>query len=159
MKNYVYILYVCLLLISGKSPFYGKSMRQNLKNIAECEWSFTDDFQNVSQDAKDFMQRLFNADPKERMTAQQALNHPWLHYAAQQQTESPQLSRQNLMDYHSRRVWSKQARQQEPWIKLVKISSLLDQVESPDTGISSASLSSLGEDADIESSGSKSKTE
>lgn len=123
-------------------------MRQNLRNIADCEWSFTDDFQHVSHEAKDFITRLFLADPKERMTAQQALNHPWLHYAAQQQTETPQLNRQNLVDYHSRRVWSKQARQQEPWIKLVKISSLLDQVESPDTGISSASLSSLGEDSD-----------
>lgn len=142
---------------TGISPFYGKSMRQNLRSIAECDWKFTDDFQNVSHEAKDFIQRLFVSDPKERMTARQALNHPWLHYASQQQSDSPQLSKQNLIGFHSRRVWANQARQIEPWIKLVKISSLLDQVESPDTGISSASLSSLGEDSEGNTDGSRGK--
>lgn len=33
---------------------------------------------NVSENAKDFIQKLLQMDPTKRMSAVQALNHPWL---------------------------------------------------------------------------------
>jgi serine/threonine protein kinase len=37
----------------------------------EKEWS------SVSEEAKDFVKKLLVQNPKERMTAQQGLEHPW----------------------------------------------------------------------------------
>lgn len=35
-------------------------------------------FDDVSKEAKDFVKRLLVADPADRMSTQEALNHPWL---------------------------------------------------------------------------------
>ncbi len=120
------------VLLAGKSPFFGESMKDTLENIANCRWSFIDDFSNMSLDAKDFIQKIFVREPKERMTAEQALSHPWIRYATQQ-ISSAQLSKANLVQLHSRRVWLNQAKQSQPWLKLVKVSELLDEIDSSDS--------------------------
>jgi serine/threonine protein kinase len=124
------------VLLSGKSPFYGSHPKETLCNIRKNSWSFGDDFSSISHEAKDFIQKLFVLEPKERMNVEQALNHPWIHYASQQ-TVSPLLEKHNLMQLHSRQVWSKQAKQMQPWLKLIKISKIMDDLDLSDTGISS----------------------
>lgn len=151
------------MLLAGKSPFLGRHTKETLQNVSNCSWSFHDDFPStVSLEAKDFINKLFVLDPKERMTVDQALNHPWIHFAAQQ-TTSAVLNKQSLVELHSRRVWLNQAKQMEPWAKLQKISALLDDLNNnglSDTGISSASSNSIASindsdsnDKDISSSG------
>jgi len=44
----------------------------------------------VIQTAKDFVNRLLTVDPNQRMTAAEALNHPWLVQATQQRTQLAQ---------------------------------------------------------------------
>ena len=73
---------LCYILLSGSSPFYGTTIKETFYNIANNLWRFTDEFVNISHEAKDFITKLLQKDPKERMTAQQALNHPWMHYAS-----------------------------------------------------------------------------
>lgn len=78
-------------LLSGLSPFYAQTPKQTLTKIGNCEWKLDkEDFRHVSHEAKDFIQRLLLADPKSRMTAEQALNHPWIHFALQQPGHSEQ---------------------------------------------------------------------
>lgn len=117
------------VLLSGKSPFFGETMKETLENIANCRWNFADEFTQMSLDAKDFIHKLFLADPKERMTSEQALQHPWIRYATQQ-ISSSQINKTNLSQLHSRRVWAHQAKQSQPWLKLVKVSELLDEIDS-----------------------------
>ena len=62
-------------LPDGKPSFddytrYFESIPNNLKNM-DKDWS------KYSEEARDFVTRLLTKDPEERMTAAQALQHPW----------------------------------------------------------------------------------
>jgi serine/threonine protein kinase len=113
-------------LLTGKSPFFGKDSYEILKKISKCEWSFDNNADiSLSHEAKDFIQHLFAVNPKERMTAEQALQHPWIQYSAQHSVASNSLNNKDLIELHSRQVWSKKMEQQEVWRKLVPISCIL----------------------------------
>jgi len=45
----------------------------------KADYSFPEDYWNeVSNDAKDFIRKLLVVDPKKRMTGKEALKHTWL---------------------------------------------------------------------------------
>ncbi len=117
------------VLLSGKLPFYGRNTKQTLGKIASNEWQFGDEFQPITHEAKDFIRRLLLVDPQERMTVDQALNHPWIHFASQQHTIEP-LDKRHLLEYHSKNVWIKRTKHSQPWAKLVKISAQLEDLDS-----------------------------
>uniref|UniRef100_A0A3B3QEY2 Protein kinase domain-containing protein n=1 Tax=Paramormyrops kingsleyae TaxID=1676925 RepID=A0A3B3QEY2_9TELE len=75
------------VLISGLNPFTAETNQQVIDNISNAEYSFDDEaFKKVRLDALDFVDRLLTKDRKHRMTAAEALEHPWL------KTEPEQLS-------------------------------------------------------------------
>ncbi len=116
------------MLLTGVSPFSAETDKDTLIRIANNKWSMNKDlFKNISHDAKDFLQKLLLPDAKERMTATQALNHPWIHYALQQipSAATVGLDKQNLLELHSRTIWHRQQRHTEPWLKLQRISCIL----------------------------------
>ena len=49
---------ICYILISGYSPFLGDDDDETLENIQEGEWEFSADFDTVSEECKDFINRL-----------------------------------------------------------------------------------------------------
>lgn len=137
-------------LLTGISPFFGASMKETLENIVTADWTkISDALGDMSHDAKDFIQRLFMDDPKDRMTSEQALNHPWIHRASQQYS-STKVNRDTLMQLHSRHIWAFQTKQTQPWLKTQRISTLLDSAENADTGISSGSQDSLNNRSSFE---------
>jgi serine/threonine protein kinase len=69
---------VVFSLLSGKSPF-GMSRRETTeKRILDGEYSFQKGWDGVSELAKDFVNRLLATDPNQRISAADALQHPWL---------------------------------------------------------------------------------
>lgn len=45
--------------LSGLSPFAGENDIGTLKNVKACDWDFDEEsFQNVSEEARDFIRRL-----------------------------------------------------------------------------------------------------
>jgi serine/threonine protein kinase len=106
------------ILLSGKSPFYADDLQTTLKNVANVTWDFADTFATTSYEAKDFIQKLLLKNPKERMTVDEALNHPWIHYATHN-VLSGESNRKALMEYHSKHLWSNSLKQSEPWRKLI----------------------------------------
>lgn len=67
------------VLLSGLNPFIAETNQQMIDNISNAEYSFEDEsFKEVSVEALDFIDRLLTKDRKHRMTASEALNHPWL---------------------------------------------------------------------------------
>ncbi|KAK5968521.1 Twitchin [Trichostrongylus colubriformis] len=67
------------ILLSGLSPFAGENDEETLKNVKKCDWNMDDPiFNQVSDNAKDFIRKLLVAEPGSRMTIHEALNHPWL---------------------------------------------------------------------------------
>lgn len=74
---------VCFVLLSGALPFFHTILHKLYRMIVERDLAFQDSqWENVSQGAKDFVLRLLQVRPGDRLTAEQALNHPWLRNAA-----------------------------------------------------------------------------
>jgi serine/threonine protein kinase len=70
------IIYVCLC---GFAPFHDDDKQRLLDQIRSGVFSFPDPFwSDISEEAKDFVSRLLVIHPRQRMTATQCLEHPWL---------------------------------------------------------------------------------
>lgn len=69
-------------LLTGMLPFDGQNDEETFRLISKGEFSFPPSSLFLSSDAKDFVAKLLVTDPKRRMTAAEALNHPWLRRTA-----------------------------------------------------------------------------
>ena len=69
------IMYIMLI---GNPPFFGDDDDSILLNVAIGKFDTTsEDFQNLSNNAKDLIKQLLKFNPSERITARNALKHPW----------------------------------------------------------------------------------
>jgi serine/threonine protein kinase len=70
---------IIFLLLSGNLPFMGRSQKELFRKIVSGKFEFDeDDWCDVSNDAKDLVQKLLVLDPDERLTSSQALKHKWM---------------------------------------------------------------------------------
>jgi len=70
---------IMYILLCGFPPFYEESNAQLFKAIMEGRFSYPDPYwSGVSDSAKDLINKLLVVDPKKRLTADQALQHPWI---------------------------------------------------------------------------------
>ncbi|KAG5182181.1 kinase-like domain-containing protein, partial [Tribonema minus] len=91
---------ICFVLLCGCLPFDDDSSRINRKSaMAKFVLRFPRWAQNLSPHAKDLLGGLLDVNPATRLTAQAALDHPWLSgavAAATNMLESPKALRQQL---------------------------------------------------------------
>lgn len=65
------------ILLFGVSPF-DETTRDGAEDLLKGKFSFPEDTTNeVSEEAKDLIRHLINADVTQRMTVHNALNHPF----------------------------------------------------------------------------------
>jgi len=70
------ILYI---LLCGFPPFYEENTAKLFQTIMDGKYDFPDpEWTNVSDSAKDLIQRMLTVDSKKRITADEALEHPWI---------------------------------------------------------------------------------
>jgi len=71
------ILYI---LLTGGSPFYGKSYNEILIKNKYCEikFNFKESDYQISNAAIDLLKKMLAKDPKQRISSKEALNHPWI---------------------------------------------------------------------------------
>lgn len=70
---------IAYVLISGYAPFDGHSDDDIKEAILSGEFSFDDEvWEDVSDQAMDFITSLLEIDPIDRLTAEEALRHPWI---------------------------------------------------------------------------------
>ncbi|KAI0244556.1 hypothetical protein L0F63_007069, partial [Massospora cicadina] len=70
---------VLYFLLSGYTPYQGSDQISLMESIKNDQLQFLDDdWDDVSNEARDLITLLLNPDPKARLTARQALEHPWL---------------------------------------------------------------------------------
>jgi len=70
---------ITYIILSGYSPFYAEEDALMFELIMNAEYDFDDEtWDQVSDIAKDFISKLLVREPKDRMTAEQSLEHPWL---------------------------------------------------------------------------------
>uniref|UniRef100_UPI0037E80F6D serine/threonine-protein kinase H1-like n=1 Tax=Semicossyphus pulcher TaxID=241346 RepID=UPI0037E80F6D len=70
---------IAYIVLSGSMPFEDDSRTRLYRSIVRGKYSFHGDpWPSVSNLAKDFIQRLLPVDPATRLTADQAIRHPWV---------------------------------------------------------------------------------
>jgi calcium/calmodulin-dependent protein kinase I len=69
---------ICFVLLSGCPPFYAESEKALFRKIKNGHYDFDPSWDSVSPEAKDLIERLLVVNPDNRMSCDEALNHPWL---------------------------------------------------------------------------------
>lgn len=70
---------ITYILLCGFPPFYGDTIPEMFEQIMSGKFDFPAEYWgSISNNAKDFISKLLVVDTKKRLTAQQALEHPWL---------------------------------------------------------------------------------
>lgn len=70
---------ITYILLCGSRPFWARTESGIFRSVLRADPNFEDPpWPGVSSEGKDFVRRLLNKDYRKRMTAAQALTHPWL---------------------------------------------------------------------------------
>lgn len=71
---------IAYILLSGYEPFYDDRGDSSIfQRVLKCDFEFQSPWwDEISTEAKEFVSKLIVLDPKKRITAKQALAHPWL---------------------------------------------------------------------------------
>lgn len=70
---------IAYILLCGSRPFWARTESGIFRAVLKADPSFDEPpWPSLSSEAKDFVKRLLNKDPRKRMTAAQALGHPWI---------------------------------------------------------------------------------
>ncbi|KAL4557214.1 hypothetical protein LXL04_035387 [Taraxacum kok-saghyz] len=70
---------ITYILLCGSRPFFGRTESGIFRSVVRADLNLNGSpWPSVSLEAKDFVKRLLNKDHRKRMTASQALTHPWL---------------------------------------------------------------------------------
>ncbi|KFK34304.1 hypothetical protein AALP_AA5G127600 [Arabis alpina] len=70
---------IVYILLCGSRPFWARTESGIFRAVLKADPSFDDPpWPLLSSEARDFVKRLLNKDPRKRLTASQALSHPWI---------------------------------------------------------------------------------
>ncbi|KAK7500374.1 hypothetical protein BaRGS_00008281 [Batillaria attramentaria] len=101
---------ICYVLLSGLSPFMGETEQETLSNVTTATWDFNaEEFESISNEAKDFISKLLVKDPRKRMSSTDCLEHQWLRRSVKRESHLPErsLSKKRLRKFVYRRKWQK----------------------------------------------------
>lgn len=69
---------IIFILLGGYPPFYGETEKELFDATTRNDWEFDETWDSVSQGAQDLITGLLTQDPSKRLTAADALKHPWM---------------------------------------------------------------------------------
>jgi len=77
---------VAYVVLSGSLPFFHNVLHKLYRQIVERDLSFPETaWKSVAKGSQDFILRLLQVRPGDRLTAEQSLNHPWLRSASKKE--------------------------------------------------------------------------
>ncbi|KAL9327439.1 hypothetical protein ACSQ67_008084 [Phaseolus vulgaris] len=70
---------IAYILLCGSRPFWARTESGIFRAVLKADPGFDETpWPSLSSEAKDFVKRLLNKDPRKRISAAQALSHPWI---------------------------------------------------------------------------------
>jgi len=70
---------IIYILLSGVPPFWDETEQGIFDQVLKGELDFSSDpWPSISESAKDLVRKMLNRDPRKRLTAHEALRHPWV---------------------------------------------------------------------------------
>ncbi|XP_029364062.1 myosin light chain kinase, smooth muscle isoform X2 [Echeneis naucrates] len=120
---------ICYILLSGESPFQGNSDTETLALVTAAQWEFDEDsFDEITDEAKNFISSLLNKDTRRRMSCQEALAHPWMAaFDSGDPASTKCLSKEKMKRFLARQKWKKAGKA----MLALKRMALLSKGESP----------------------------
>jgi len=108
---------IAYVMLSGYAPFDGATDEEIYRAVLDGSFDFDDEaWDYVGDEAKDFVMTLLTYDEEARPSAEECLQHPWLHSVRQdlktadhQRRASTQQSLNDLQQFHSTNSKLKQA--------------------------------------------------
>lgn len=90
--------------LCGFPPFYDDNNQQLFALISKGEFDFPSPYwDDISDSAKNLIKQLLVVDPKQRMTCDKIMSHPWMVGNGNPQTELPEVFQQKLKEFNARR--------------------------------------------------------
>jgi serine/threonine protein kinase len=87
------------VLLTKEAPFPFKSPTAQRDAIVHCDYGFhSKRWDYISDEAKDLIESMLQYDPGDRITAEEALNHPWFQRFYDLHEKSP-LARQTITTF------------------------------------------------------------
>ncbi|XP_069011555.1 myosin light chain kinase, smooth muscle-like [Embiotoca jacksoni] len=121
---------ICFILLSGESPFQGNSDEETLALVTAACYEFDpESFEDISDQAKDFISSLLKKDQRGRLSCTEALAHPWMasfNHLNRRPTKS--LNKMKMRHFLAKHKWKKTGK---AVLALQRMANLFNRPDSP----------------------------
>ncbi|XP_068162180.1 myosin light chain kinase, smooth muscle-like isoform X2 [Antennarius striatus] len=137
---------ICFVLLSGESPFQGNSDAETLALVTAASYEFDQEaFEDISDEAKDFISSLLKKDRRCRLSCVEALAHPWMvSFTPLSRTTTKSLNKGRMRRFLAKRKWKKTGK---AVLALQRMANLSSRPDSPGTSSEEPGWSPEAEEA------------
>ncbi|XP_022529662.2 myosin light chain kinase, smooth muscle isoform X1 [Astyanax mexicanus] len=137
---------ICYILLSGESPFQGNNDTETLALVTDASWEFVPEFDDITEEAKDFIKKLLKKEKRARMSCEQALAHAWMASSASTRHVTKSLNKDKIKRFLARQRWQKTGKAVLALKRMAHLSHRSDASECP---TSSVNDTALGKEAEL----------
>ncbi|XP_029312068.1 myosin light chain kinase, smooth muscle-like isoform X2 [Cottoperca gobio] len=121
---------ICYILLSGESPFQGNSDAETLALVTAANFEFDQEsFEDISDQAKDFISALLKKDRRCRLSCTEALAHPWMaSFTPLNRRPTKTLNKGKMKHFLAKRKWKKTGK---AVLALQRMANLSNRPDSP----------------------------
>lgn len=100
---------ICYILLSGESPFQGMTDAETFALVTAAQFEFDpESFDDISDEAKDFISSLLTKDKRKRLSCEKALAHPWIALFDDSNSRSVKsLNKNKMRKFLAKQKWKK----------------------------------------------------
>ncbi|XP_059180984.1 myosin light chain kinase, smooth muscle-like [Centropristis striata] len=137
---------ICFILLSGESPFQGNSDAETLALVTAASFEFDQEsFEDISDQAKDFISSMLKKDRRCRLSCTEALVHPWMaSFTPLNRRPTKSLNKGKMKRYLARRKWKKTGK---AVLALQRMANLSNRPDSPGSSSEEPGWSQEAEEA------------
>lgn len=137
---------ICFILLSGESPFQGNSDPETLALVTAARYEFDQEsFEDISDQAKDFIGSLLKKDRRCRLSCLEALAHPWMvSFTPLNRRPTKSLNKGKMKHFLAKRKWKKTGK---AVLALQRMANLSNRPDSPGSSSEEPGWSQEAEEA------------
>ncbi|CAL1600135.1 unnamed protein product [Knipowitschia caucasica] len=137
---------ICYILLSGESPFQGNNDAETFAFVTLAKFEFDEEsFEDITDEAKDFISALLKKDQTERLSCSEALTHPWMaSFTPLLRRPTKSLNKTKMRRFLAKRKWRKAGK---AVLALKRMANLSNRPDSPGSSLEEPSWSQEAEEA------------
>ncbi|KAK2870357.1 hypothetical protein Q8A67_024749 [Cirrhinus molitorella] len=138
---------ICYILLSGESPFQGNTDAETLALVTGAQWEFDpESFDDITDEAKDFISGLLRKDKRTRLSCKKALAHPWIALFDDSNSKSTKsLNKDKMRRFLARQKWKKTGKALLALKRIIRCS----KSDAPRSPLISVDANALGKEAEL----------